>query len=677
MSNLKVSNGYPLPLGTHFLPDGRINFAVYSSDATAVHLLLFYGESAIPSNEIPLHPQNNRTGHIWHIAIENLKLPVHYVYSLSTAPSSTPQLHYPLIDPYARCVTHEKPFGESPPYTTDPKQSFLFHPKSVLLPLSTFDWEGVHPPRYNPLDLVIYEMHIRAFTIHPSSKVKHPGTFLGVVEKIPYLKELGINAIELLPIYAFNENEYFHQNPITGSKLVNFWGYSTLNFFSIFGGYGTHWSTAVDEFKMMVRECHRAGIEVILDVVYNHTAEGSGAGPTLSYRGLATDTYYHTAMKDEYLDYTGCGNSFNCNHPIVRELILDSLRYWVCEMHVDGFRFDLASVMTRGMNGEPLNSPPLLEAIAMDAVLADTKFFAEAWDAVGLYQVGSFPSYGRFAQWNDRYRDSVRKFIKGTRGEASEFATRLSGSADLFGSYGSPGFSLNYVACHDGFSLADVVSYNEKHNEENGEQNRDGSNNNESWNCGAEGETDQEAILILREKQLRNFFVALLFSQGIPMFLMGDEYAHTKRGNNNTWCQDNDLNWFLWDRCNSRLPLRTFIQKLIRLRKSIPLFNRGQFLSGEDIHWHGPQPLTPDWSTESSFIAFSLRDPLQKDLYVGFNSGHEPIEIALPETHLKWHRIADTKFAHPTDFLEVEHSLPLLEATYTLDPYSSIILMAR
>jgi isoamylase/glycogen operon protein len=524
-------------------------------------------------------------------------------------------------------------------------------------------------------------MHVRSFTQHPSSHSAHPGTFLGIIEKIPYLKSLGVNAVELMPIHEFDETEYHKKNPKTGSLLFNYWGYSTINFFCPMNRYGSKaaFEGPIEEFKMMVKELHRNQIEVILDVVFNHTAEGPLNGPTFSFRGIDNSTYYILDENGGYKDYSGCGNTFNCNHPIPHDLIVESLKYWVQEMHVDGFRFDLASILTRDQQGEPLTSPPVVEMIVKDPLLSNTKLIAEAWDAGGLYQVGSFPAFSRWAEWNGKYRDVVRRFIKGTDQQAGEFAKAITGSQDLYGVDRDPYHSVNFVTAHDGFTLKDLVSYQEKHNEENGEENRDGSSNNDSWNCGHEGETKNHAVQLIRARQMRNFHLALMLSLGVPMLLMGDEYGHTRRGNNNAWCQDNELNWFLWDEIKQQKDFFRFYKLVNHLRKKEPLLRRTSFLTNDDIDWHGHQPLNPDWDSQSRFVAFTLKDHLYaKHLYVAFNAHYESahITLSLPPPSKKWYRIIDTSLPSPDDFLEDPHSQPPLKHTYTLLPYSALLAYA-
>jgi isoamylase len=429
----------------------------------------------------------------------------------------------------------------------------------------------------------------------------------------------------------------------------------------------------------MVRELHKNGIEVLLDVVYNHTFEGNQQGPTLSYRGLDRNAYYMIDSQGNYLNFSGCGNTFNANQPLTSSLILDSLRYWVTEMHVDGFRFDLASILTRSSNGAPLSPAPLVEAISQDPILWQRKLIAEAWDAGGLYQVGGFYPGNRWSEWNGRYRDVVRRFIKGTSGCKTVFSTALCGSQDLYGWGRPPTCSVNFVTAHDGFSLADLVTYNDKHNEENGEGNRDGFDHNDSWNCGIEGHSSNKKIVLLRERQIRNFHLALMVSQGVPMVIMGDEYAHTRHGNNNTWCQDNELNWFLWNRLEIRPGFHRFFYSLINFRKKHPLLRRDEFLKEQDISWHGLLPLQPEWEKDNCFVAFTLNDAQHEaDLYVAFNASHLSHVITLPppRANTQWHWIVNTQNSSPEDFLDEEHRFKVIGQNYRISSYSAIMLQA-
>jgi isoamylase len=653
-----TERGIPSPLGAS-KKDNTINFALFSSKAEAVTLALYSLGHQTPFLEIPLHPKINRTGQIWHIAVASL--PSSFDYGFKIIPSVV------VSDPYGKRLNSNSLWGDG------------FYADHIILSRwtepKTFDWQNQTPPQIPFQDLILYEMHVRGLTQDSTSHAQHPGTFLGVVEKIPYLKELGINAIELLPIFEFNEGENVLKNPKTGKKLYNYWGYSTVNFFSPMRRYGT-----ADDFKMMVRELHKNKIEVILDVVYNHTAEGNETGHTYSFRGIDNGVYYILGPHGEYLNFTGCGNTFNCNHPVTAELILDSLRYWVSEMHVDGFRFDLASILTRDIDGKPLQNPPVIEAISKDPVLANTKLIAEAWDAAGLYQVGSFPAYGKWAEWNGKFRDVVRRFIKGTDAQAGAFAGALSGSQDLYGQGRKPYHSINFVTAHDGFSLKDLVSYNQKHNEQNGEQSRDGTNDNESWNCGQEGPSANAKILSLRSRQMRNFHTALMVSLGTPMLLMGDEYGHTRSGNNNSWSHDGILNWFLWGELLKEKDFARFYKAMISFRKNHPLLRRTEFLQKDDVEWHGHLPSQPDWSPKSRFVACTFKDNVkQEHLYIAFNAepGRPAVYLPPPPPHKNWFRVVDTALVPPFDFLDEPEKFPPIKATYRMEAYSTLIAQAN
>lgn len=667
----KTTRGLPSPFGATPYPKGT-NFALFSKHAEAVSLCFFNPE---PFYEISLDPTLHKTGDVWHIFVYHLPLPCSYGYRVD-GPYDPFQGHYfdnrlVLLDPYAKQVVSSTQWGSSA--RRDTSHIHL----GVVDPLQNFDWGNEAHPNIPLKELIVYEMHVRGFTQDPSSRSEERGTFSAIIEKIPYLKSLGINAIELMPIHEFNEHDTMHRNPTTKELLDNYWGYSTANFFSPMNRYGTERENVIHEFKTLVKELHANDIEIILDVVYNHTGEGQQEGPIFSFKGLENSVYYMLGPNGEYYNFSGCGNTVNCNNPVVRELIRDSLRYWVTEMHVDAFRFDLASILVRSHDGIPLSNPPLIEALTLDPILANTKLIAEAWDAGGLYQVGTFPAMGRWAEWNGKYRDSLRRFIKGSDSEVSEFATRICGSEDLYGKGRLPYHSINFIVSHDGFTLADLVSYNEKHNEQNGENNKDGTNDNESWNCGIEGPTDDPEVLALRERQMKNFHLALMVSQGVPMLLMGDEYRHTKFGNNNSWGHDSRLNWFQWDSLEENQPFFRFYQMMIAFRKKHPALTRSRFLSEHDITWHGIEPGKPDWSKESRFIACSLPDPINGyTLYIAFNALYEELTVHLPWRDTPWHQIAYTMHPSPQDIVEEKEAKPVKGKTYSLAPYSALILKA-
>lgn len=550
LNGIEYCAGHVLPFGAT-LSEGAVNFSIFSRNATACTLLLYHSGEEEPFVKIPFRKEF-RIGNVFAMQVFDLDIEdVEYAY-LMDGPYD-PKLGYlfdptkPLLDPYARSVSGRTRWGkrvvtENTDENSIPKKA-PFRGKIIR---NDYDWEGDRPLEIPLKDLVIYEAHVRGFTKHASSKVRRPGTYAGLREKIPYLKELGVNCIELLPIFEFDELE----NPrnYEGMPLYNYWGYSTVCFFAPKAGYSAmgKFGLEADELKALIKKLHANGIEILLDVVFNHTAEGNEDGPVISYKGIDNSTYYLLTPGGGYFNFSGCGNTMNCNNAVVRNYILDCLRYWASEYHIDGFRFDLASILSRDESGRPMANPPLLESLAHDAILGSCKLIAEAWDAGGLYQVGNFPSWGRWAEWNGKYRDTVRRFVKGDAFCAPELYERIAGSPDLYGNRSSEA-SIDFVTCHDGFTLRDLVSYNEKHNEANGEQNRDGANDNNSWNCGIEGATDDESILDLRFRQMRNMMTLLFTSRGVPMILAGDEFANTQFGNNNAYCQDNEISWLNWD----------------------------------------------------------------------------------------------------------------------------------
>ncbi len=653
--DLVLERGAFSPFGPTLLADG-VNFALPAPNASGVTLQLFQPNSSAPFSQIILEPSDHRTGGVWHVKVLGLKAPFEYTFLLDGRE---------ILDPYSRGLSRAGVWMQQEGA-----------PRSAVSPPNAFDWEGIKKPAL-PLDqLVIYEMHVRGFTADPSAGVDHPGTYLGVIEKIPYLKKLGINAVELMPVYAFNESEF---RPATenGISYCNFWGYSPIHFFAPMGAYATQHQAAIEEFKAMVKALHKEHIEVILDVVYNHTGEGNQFGPTYSWKALANQSYYLMNHQGEYYNYSGCGNTFACNHPYGLNMIIESMRYWAQEMQVDGFRFDLASILSRGPQGEVLKWPPVIEQMVNDPLLQGVKLIAEPWDAAGLYQLGGFPGWGFGAEWNGRYRDNVRRFIRGVDGMASAFATGLCGSTDLYWATGRPTASINFITAHDGFSLHDLVSYNDKHNEDNNEGGRDGANDNESWNCGVEGETDNSEIRSLRQKQMKNFFCALLLSQGVPMILMGDEYGHTKNGNNNTWCIDDARNYMRWDELETNQELLRFVTLLIDLRKKHPILRSRRFLGPHEIRWHGATPGKADWSPSCRLVICSLHDSNNHDeLMIIFNMSDEAISIDLPTPDWSphWQRILDTSRPFPEDFLAMGERYTLFEGKQIVAARSCIVL---
>lgn len=661
-SKVVVGAGLPFPLGVHLI-DGRYNFSLYCYKAAAVFLLLFEKNNDNPIFELLLE---ERTKDIWHISLEGID--PYYCYAYRIYSDFTAE--YPeniVLDPYAKSVVGRASWGVGG-----------YSMKAELPSVEPFNWEQDAPPNHNLQELLLYEMHVRGFTQHPFSKVAHPGSYLGVIEKIPYLLSLGINAVELLPCQEFDECENFRKD-LSGRQLYNYWGYSTVAFFAPMGRYaeGRAPFAAITEFKQMVKELHKNKIEVILDIVFNHTAEGGREGPLISFKGLDPIHYYLIDEKGQYRDFTGCGNTFNCNHPIGMQFIIDCLRYWVIEMHVDGFRFDLAAVFSRGVAGEVLAWAPLIEALSTDPILSHVKLIAEAWDAVGLYQVGSFSGGKAWLEWNGRYRDQLRNFIKGS-GSKNDFASRLCGSQDLYWNY-APTRSINFITAHDGFTLLDLVSYNQKHNLDNGEEDRDGMNQNDSWNCGVEGASQDSDIENLRERQRRNFTLALAISQGIPMWHMGDEYGHTKKGNNNTWCQDNELNWFLWDKYEANSSFFRFCQLLFSFRAAHPILRKQRFLSDLDVQWHGTLPRQSTWSLDDNFIALTLFDRQNnEEIYAAFNAQNKQVMANFPVcSHGKWFWIANSAKAPPEDVYREDEAPEVTKLRYTFLPYSSVLLLGK
>ena len=588
-----------------------------------------------------------------------------------------------LLDPYAKSIRGREIWGQAPNWED-------IFPHRGRLVYEDFDWEDDRPLELPMEELVLYELHIRSFTAHPSAGVKHPGTFAGLVEKIPYLKELGINGVELMPIFEFDEFENSRKSPITGEILYNYWGYSTVGFFAPKAGYAAtgKWGMQVDEFKNLVKEFHKNGIEVILDVVFNHTAEGNEKGPSISFRGLDNRTYYILTPEGYYYNFSGCGNTLNCNHPIVRAMVLDCLRYWAAEYHLDGFRFDLAAILGRDPSGAPLPNPPLLESLAFDPVLAKCKLIAEAWDAGGLYQVGSFPAYGRWAEWNGKFRDDARRFIKGDSGLTGALAARWQGSPDIYGWNGrGPTASINFITCHDGFTLSDLFSYNDKHNEKNGEENRDGAHDNHSWNCGWEGETKEPEILGLRRQLIKTALLLLLTSRGVPMLWMGDELGRTQGGNNNAYCLDNPSNWLDWELQTRNADLVRFVKLLIRQRRSHPLLRGKRHPASQgdngrgypEISWHGQSPWQPDWSGESRRLAclWSGLDGAgrMEFLYVAINAHWESASFVLPPISGRWHVAVNTGMVGPEDIFEPGEEPPLTNQNAALIGARSAMLL--
>jgi glycogen operon protein len=666
--SFKLRLGRPQPFGATIVPGG-VNFSIFSSHATSCSLVLFKKHAKAPLAEIPF-PDEFRIGNVYCMVVFDLDYEnLEYGYRMD-GPNNFEQGHWfdqskILLDPYAKVIGGRDVWGVIPDWDD------IYHHRGRIA-FDDFDWGNDRALEIPPEDQIIYEMHVRSFTRHESSGIKenHRGTFAGIRDKIPYLKELGVNAVELMPVYEFDEFENSRPNPQTGETLYNYWGYSTVGFFSPKAGYAAtgKFGMQVDELKTLVKELHKNGIEVILDVVFNHTAEGNERGPTISFRGIDNKTYYMMTPEGYYFNFSGCGNTINCNNPIVRNIVLDCLRYWAAEYHIDGFRFDLASILGRDPLGYPLANPPLLESLAFDPILAKCKLIAEAWDAGGLYQVGSFPAYGRWAEWNGKYRDGIRKFIKGD-GTVGQIAQCLQGSPDLYAWAGrAPATSINFITAHDGFTLMDLVSYNQKHNEANGENNNDGSNDNDSWNCGWEGATDDVAINALRRRQIKNAIAILMVSQGVPMLLMGDEVGRTQNGNNNTYCHDNELSWLDWDLQTKNAEILEFVKHSVAFRRSHPVLRnpnhfRNQDYVGSgyaDITWHGTKAWNVDWSDGNRAIAFLLcgkhakRGTVEDNyIYVAMNMHWQTQWFEIPglPPSLQWHVFANTGAVFPSSYL--------------------------
>jgi isoamylase len=683
---LNISNtGRGSPLGAA-VAEGGVNFSLFSRTAAGVELLLFDRADDIkPARVQRIDPVTNRTYHYWHTFIPGVRPGQLYGYRVDGPSASERGLHFDaskvLLDPYGRGVVVPKAYDrEAAKRAGDSGATAM---KSVVVDPSAYDWQGDAPLCLPSARTLIYEMHVRGFTRHPSSGVgeKTRGTYAGLIEKIPYLKDLGVTAVELLPVFQFDA-----QDAPLGK--INYWGYAPISFFAPHQAYCSLQDPLgpINEFRDMVKALHRAGIEVILDVVFNHTAEGDHTGPTLSFKGIDNPSYY--ILEDggaRYANYTGCGNTLNGNHPVVRRMIVDSLRYWVKEMHIDGFRFDLASILSRDSSGQPLPNPPVLWDIESDPVLAGTKLLAEAWDAAGLYQVGSFVG-DAWKEWNGRFRDDVRNFLRGEPGSVRRVADRILGSPEIYGhKQREAEQSVNFVTCHDGFTLNDLVSYNGKHNDANGEDNRDGANDNCSWNCGVEGPTDDPMVEKLRNRQVKNFLTFTMTSLGIPMILMGDEVRHTQGGNNNAYCQDNEISWFDWSRVKKHADVHRFCQLLIARRLLRDVEHERQRVSLTTMldqakkAWHGVKPLQPDWSDNSHSVA--LGGALKAEgfrFHLILNAFWEPLtfELPKPEGGGWWKRWIDTGRDSPNDIVHWKSAEAVSGDTYRVEARSVVMLFA-
>ena len=684
---MKEAVGSSAPLGA-ILVDGGLNFCVFSRNATAVELHLFDRvEDDDPSRVIPIDPSTNRTYHYWNVFVPGVR--AGQIYGLRVRGPRDPGrgLRFDpsklLLDPYGRCVAVPKDYSRQAARREGDNSAVAM--KSVVVDMTTYDWEGDKPLRHPSSRTIIYEMHVRGFTRHPSSGVneKTRGTYAGLIEKIPYLQQLGVTAVELLPVFQFDPQD-------SPPGRVNYWGYQPVSFFAPHHAYSSCQMPggALNEFRDMVKALHRAGIEVILDVVFNHTAEGDHTGPTLCFRGVDNPSYYMLKQdRSRYFDYSGTGNTLNADHPIVRRMILDSLRYWVEQMHVDGFRFDLASVLSRDSAGQPLPNPPVLWDIESDPVLAGTKLIAEAWDAAGLYQVGSFIG-DSWKEWNGRFRDDVRSFFRGEPRTVRRFADRLLGSPEIYGRKEREAEqSVNFVTCHDGFTLNDLVSYDQKHNDTNGEDNRDGTDENRSWNCGTEGPSDDPVVEKLRNRQVKNFLTATVLSLGVPMILMGDEGRRGQRGNNNAYCLDDETSWFDWDQLEKHRDIQRFVALLIArrtLRDDDPERRRvtlNQLLREDHIVWHGVKLGEPDWSDDSHSLAFTAESPAEHILFhFIFNAYWEPLHFDLPPTSAAgdhpWHRWIDTSLDSPNDIVPWKTAPRASGPRYQAGPRSIVVLIA-
>ncbi len=681
MDNSELGIGTSAPLGAT-VQAGGVNFSIYSKNAERIELLLFDREDdAAPARVVVLDRRKHSTYYYWHVFVPDLTPGQLYAFRAIGPFQPERGLRFDgsktLLDPYGRAVAIPKAYRRK-------DGGVAAAMKSIVADHDAYDWEGDRPLQRPFAETIIYELHVRGFTRHPSSGVaiERAGTYAGLIEKIPYLSDLGITAVELMPVFQFDSAD-------APPGRVNYWGYSPISFFAPHRAYSSRQDLLgpIDEFRDMVKALHRAGIEVILDVVFNHTAEGDHSGPTFCFRGLENEAYYLLdADRSYYANYSGTGNTLNANQPIVRRMILDSLRYWVTTMHVDGFRFDLASVLTRDETGAPVPRPPIIWDIESEPLLAGTKMIAEAWDAAGLYQVGSFVG-DSWHEWNGRFRDDARRFFRGDRSTVSQLAARLLGSPDLYGhEEREPEQSINFVTCHDGFTLNDLVSYNEKHNADNGEDNRDGMNDNLSWNCGAEGPTEKPEIEALRCRQIRNFLTLNMLALGTPMLLMGDEMRHTQRGNNNAYCQDNEISWLDWNLLKRHADVHRFLKLLLtfRRRRDIvvenPQLSLNELLAQARLQWHGIALHKPDWSEDSHSIALTLSSLRGRfTIHVMLNAYWEPLIFELPPNEkpatARWRRWIDTSLQFPEDICAWE-SAPIVSCPkYSVAPRSTVILI--
>lgn len=679
VNGFQIRPGFFREFGAVAIPGG-VNFTIHTHGATSCELLLFHRKAEEPYAVIPF-PESYKIGFCYSMIVFDLDIEeFEYAYRLDGPYDEKKGLRFDknkiLLDPYARAVTGQSQWGHV---------NNAQHGYRARVVQSNFDWGDQRHHSIPMEDLIIYELHVRGFTMDESSGVKHHGTFEGLREKIPYLKELGVNAVELMPIFEFDEMRDVRL--IDENELIDFWGYNPVSFFAPNTSYcsSMEYNREGLELKTLIKDLHDNGIEVILDVVFNHTAEGNEFGPCFSFKGFDNNIYYMLTPDGHYYNFSGCGNTLNCNHPVVRDMILECLRYWVIEYRVDGFRFDLASILGRNDDGTPLSQPPLLRSLAFDSILGNVKLIAEAWDAGGLYQVGSFPSWKRWAEWNGRYRDDMRRFLKGDDFLAQTAAARITGSPDLYDpAYRGGNASINFLTCHDGFTLYDLYSYNQKHNEANGWGNTDGADDNNSWNCGVEGETDDPAILALRKRLMKNACAILLCSRGTPMFLSGDEFADTRYGNNNPYCQDNLISWLDWSLLKKNKDLFDFFQYMIRFRKDHPVIRKDlepSYLGVPAISTHGLTPDEINFSGDSHVVCVRFagyNEATQKEdlVYLAVNSGWFPVTLTLPELpeHYKWKVAVNT--GDPKCQFFHKNSMPTVESKIFLGERSVIIFVA-
>lgn len=680
LGGFKVRPGLYEINGATAIPCG-VNFTVHTHHGTSCELLLFHRTASEPYAVIRI-PEHYRIGNVFSIIVFGLNIEeFEYAYRIDGPNDPEKGLIFDktklLLDPYAKAVTGQSVWGSKPPDG--------YHYKARVVK-DTFDWVDCKQPLIPMEDLVIYEAHVRGFTKHPSSAVAYPGTFEGLMEKIPYLENLGINAIELMPIFEFDEMR--DQREVGGRMLLDYWGYNPVCFFAPNTSYtaGTEYNQEGNELKSLVKLCNEHGIEVILDVVFNHTAEGNEEGPYFSFKGFDNSIYYMLTPDGKYYNFSGCGNTMNCNHPIVQQMILECLRYWVITYRVNGFRFDLASILGRNEDGSPMTKPPLLQSLAFDPILGHVKLIAEAWDAGGLYQVGNFPSWSRWAEWNGKYRDDLRGFLKGDDGMAQAAAQRIAGSPDLYNSEQQSNASVNFITCHDGFTLHDLYAYNRKHNEGNGWDNTDGADDNRSWNCGVEGETDDPEVLRLRRRLVRNACAVLLCSRGTPMFLAGDEFGNSQYGNNNAYCQDNEISWIDWDLLKKNAGLHGFFRYMIAFRKRHAVIRKDTAPCAcgfPSVSFHGAQPMEHDYGWETKVIAVmfagrTLDGTVDDIVYIAVNAFWEPQTITLPPLpgNAAWYRAVDTT-EETAQCAWDDAEMEKMGETVEMGPRSVLILVAR